>query len=121
MYNGSYESNAAIRVPKGYGGSVSFEAEPSTNDLSAAEAACENESAETTQKECTECPLEAEIQDETDARGHVADTFSEVFGKIVKSASSEDILIIGVAAFLFFSENGDKLYALLLLILLLIR
>ena len=121
MYNGSYESGAAIRVPEGYGGSVSFDGEQNTTDISQNDVPCENEATQRGAEECAECASELCDEEQTDARGHVADTLGEVFNKIVKSASCEDILIIGVAAFLFFSENGDKLYALLLLILLLIR
>ncbi len=123
MYNGSYESGAAIRVPEEYGGSVSFDTErTASRDISDSDADRENEKAETAYTaEDAEHEFVHGENNECDTDKRISDTFGEVFNKIVKSASSEDILIIGVAAFLFFSENGDKLYALLLLILLLIR
>lgn len=124
MYNGSYDNTeSTIRIPDDYGGSVSFDTERTTSqNIYASDTDRENETTATAYTaEDAEYEFTHSENNECDTDKHISDTFGEIFNKIVKGASSEDILIIGVAAFLFFSENGDKLYALLLLILLLIR
>lgn len=58
-----------------------------------------------------------------------ASAFSGILGRLIPSSvnlslpklGTEEILLIGAAAFLFFSREGDKECALLLLLLLLIN
>ena len=108
MYNGSYDNTeSTIRIPDDYGGSVSFaqqSEECPINECESAEAAaCEDKSEE--------------------GAGAVREGFLPgSIGEWVKDECfAEDVMILGVAAFLFLSERGDKLAALLVLILLVVR
>ena len=129
MYTRSYDNEGGIRIPEKYDG----------NAFIANEVKTDTESESTKSSESLRAPWDTPKPEEreeiipTAANARSENIFSRYIKKLSFGAlnifggeggfhlGTEEILIIGVALFLFFSGGGDKECAIMLLLLLLVK
>ncbi len=129
MYTRSYDNEARIKIPENYDGNAFFEAPPPP------EAPTEPEKEREPLRAPWDTPKELPPKEET-VPTLAGIKGGGIFGKYLKKLpfgslnifsdggfklGTEEILIIGVALFLFFSGGGDKECAIMLLLLLLVN
>ena len=137
MYTKPYNiKNSGISIPENYDG-MAFMGADEEKESCEEEKPCDNEPC----KERSKNPWENENRDENSTRGDTyekaglfssllssggAGIFSLFGGKspdrlLPTKIGTEELLILGIAAFLFFSSEGDRSLALMLLLLLFIN
>ena len=129
MYTRSYDNENRIKIPENYDGNAFFEAPEPT------EASLEPEKEREPLRAPWDTPKEI-LQKEESVPTMAGIKGGGIFGKYLKKLpfgalkifgdggfklGTEEILIIGVALFLFFSGSGDKECAVMLLLLLLVN
>lgn len=135
MYNGSYYSDKEeLKIPQNYDGNafVTEPRAPTTNEIPA------TASAETKisrgdnifvdfpkGEDISEAHAESDEVQPTSQKFSLGGLFQGGLGNLLNFSSmsfgTEEILILALAAFLFFSKNGDKECALILLFLLFVH
>ena len=127
MYTRSYDNEGRIKIPENYDGNAFFESPPPEMPPPAEK-----------EKEPLIAPWDAPKNPppEEESVPTLAKGAGGIFGKYLKKLpfgslnifgeggfklGTEEILIIGVALFLFFSGSGDKECAIMLLLLLLVN
>ena len=131
MYTRSFHSDEGIKIPDHYNGTSLLNQAPSEPSRIAKELPRGEMKISPTEESIEEevCACEA-ISEQTNAR-EKSDILKGIFAPIgrlfpsltaiIAELGTEEILLIGLALFLFFSESGDRECALILLALIFIK
>ena len=122
MYTRSYNDTGEILIPERYGGTSFGQSHPSHNQPQEPELTpknpWENEKVHTSEDESVE---ESAPTSASPSKLSLGGIFGNIFKKesfSLQKLGKEELLIIATAAFLFFSKEGDKECAIMLLLLL---
>ena len=119
MYFGTYKKeDVDIRIPKNYNGTYFLEDTSDNKDGQDENTGARCEKTEDYHMKNSECDQKSTC---TDGKWGF---FEKLFGKDIKPCipkfDAEDLLLLGLATFLFFSKNGDRECALILAMLIFI-
>ena len=119
MYLGSYKKDDDIRIPKNYNGTYFYEGTDNKNGSITDESTQKSDVYSETIFEDT--GTSNSIQESNIGNENV---FERIFGKDIRPCipkfDAEDLLLLGLAAFLFLSKSGDKECAIILALLIFI-